>query len=118
MISLLIKIAVALKPFHKITYLLAIVIIVNMVYQLFFASIPHQPQNSSAMLHLLALGWLALVNLMLQVFTRIPEKKEYQQNFFNRIKSKLHQGVYYCLSFTFVVLSFALIVLSVKMLRL
>ena len=118
MISSLVKIAIVLKPFHKFTYLLAIIIIVHMAYQFLLVSEPSQPQDQSAMFSLLILIWLALINLMFQVFTRIPEKSTKNQRLFSRMKSKLHQGVYYILSLIFIALSVVLIILSFKMFNL
>jgi hypothetical protein len=116
-ISLLVKLSKALKPFHKLTYLLAFLIIANLAYQFLFSSIPTQPENKEAMFSLLALVWLALINLMLNVFTQIPERKR-EKFIFAKIKSKLHQLLYYLLSLVFICLSIALIILSLKMVRL
>ena len=117
MISLLVKLSTALKPFHKLTYLLALLIIANVAYQFLFSSMPAQPQNKEAMFSLLALAWLALINLMLHVFTQAPENKKNEQFIFARIKNKLHQLFFYLLSVFFIGLSIALIILSLKMLR-
>jgi len=116
-ISFFVKISTALKPFHKLTYLLALLIIANVAYQFLFSSMPVQPQDKEAMFSLLALVWLALINLMLHVFTQVPENKKKEQFIFARIKNKLHQLFYYLLSLVFIGLSIALIILSLKMLR-
>jgi len=118
MISLIIKLSTVLKPFHKVTYLLALLIVTNIAYQLLFSTEHVQIEDKEAMLSLLALAWLALVNLMLHVFTRVPENKENKQPLFTRIKNKLHQWLYSILFFVFIALSISLIILSFKMLRL
>ena len=117
MISLLVKISTALKPFHKLTYLLALLIIANVAYQFLFSSLPAQPQDKETMFSFLALVWLALINLMLNVFTQIPSNNKNEQFILTRIKNKLNRMFYYMLSLVFICLSIALIILSLKMLR-
>jgi len=116
-IPLLVKLSTALKPFHKLTYLLALLIIANIVHQLFFPTIPAQAEDKETMFSLLALVWLALINLMLHVFTQLPENKVNEQHFFARIKNRLIQMFYYLLSLVFIGLSITLVILSLKMLR-
>jgi len=116
-ISLLIKISLKLKPYHKITYVLAFLILANLVYQLIAPLGEIKDEGGGAMFSLLALAWVALINLMLHIFTRIPEKTGNRQSFFTKIKNKLHQCLYYVLSIVFLGLSVALLILSVKMLR-
>lgn len=116
MFTLLIKLSTALKPFHKLTYLLALLIIANVAYQLFFSTKSIQAVDKEAMFSLLALAWLALINLMLRVFTQINENNENKQPFFTRIKNKLHQWLYYVLSLVFIGVSISLIILSFRML--
>jgi len=116
-IPLLVKLSTALKPFHKLTYLLALLIVANLVHQLLFSTMPAQPEEKETMFSLLALAWLALINLMLHVFTQIPENKTKEHFVFARIINKLHQIFYYLLSFVFIGLSIALVILSLKMLR-
>jgi hypothetical protein len=115
LISLLVKISLALKPFHKLTYLLAFLISANVIYQLLFSTASIQANDKGTMLSLLALVWLALINLMLHLFTQIPEKVTNTQPFLIKIKNKLSQVFYTILSLVFIVLSIALIVLSFRM---
>jgi hypothetical protein len=61
---------------------------------------------------------LALVNLMIQVFSRVPITSQNKSSIVVRIKDRLHQGVYYLLSLFFVVISMAVILLTYKMLKL
>lgn len=117
MISLLTKISTVLKPFHKLTYLLALLVIANLLYQLLFSPEPSKIEDKGAMLSLLALAWLALINLMLHIFAQVPEKQQIKQTLFIRMKAKLNQGLYYMLSLVFIGLSIALIILSFKMVR-
>ena len=117
MIPLLIKLSTALKPFHKLTYLLALLIIANVVYQFLFSTMPAQAEDKETMFSLLALAWLALINLMLHVFTQIPENNEKNLFIITRIKNRLHQFFYYMLSLVFIGLSITLVILSFKMLR-
>lgn len=118
MMTYLAKVSVALKPFHKLTYLLAIMLIANIVYQLIFSVMPSAVESTEVMLNFLALAWLALVNLMIQVFSRLPVASKNKASFLTRIKSKFHHGFYYILSLVFILISIAVIVLSFKMLRL
>ncbi|WP_136037965.1 hypothetical protein [Candidatus Colwellia aromaticivorans] len=118
MITFLVKLSLVLKPFHKFTYLLAIVLIANIVYQLVFSVMPSATDSNEIMLNFLALAWLALVNFMIQVFSRIPVASQSKSTILVRIKNRFHQGFYYLLSLVFIVISIAVILLSFKMLRL
>jgi hypothetical protein len=117
MITFFVKLSTVLKPYQKVTYLLAIIIIANVGYQFLFSATPAQPDNKAAMFSLLAIVWLALINLMLQVFTLMPEKAHGALSILARIKCRLHSMLYYVLSVVFIGLSIILIVLSFKMFR-
>jgi len=117
MISCLDKISSVLRPLHKFTYLLAIVLIANIAYQLVFSVMPSVAQSNELMLNFLALAWLLLVNLMIQVFSRVPVTLQSKTSFLARIKNKFHRGLYYVLSLIFIVISIAVILLSFRMLR-
>jgi hypothetical protein len=117
MISYLIKISSVLRPLHKFTYLLAIVLIANIVYQLVFSVMPSVDESNELMLNFLALAWLLLVNLMIQVFSRLPVASQSNTSFLARVKNKFHRGIYYLLSLIFIVISIAVILLSLRMLR-
>ncbi|MFT7008206.1 MAG: hypothetical protein ACJAXJ_002745 [Colwellia sp.] len=117
MITSLVKISLALKPFNKFIYLLAIVLIVNIGYQLVFSVMPSVAESNKIMLNFLALAWLILVNLMIQVFSRVPFVLQSKSSFLARIKNKFHRGLYYVLSLVFIIISIAVILLSFRMLR-
>lgn len=117
MITFLVKISLALKPFNKFIYLLAIVLIVNIAYQLVFSVMPSVAQSNELMLNFLALAWLLLVNLMIQVFSRVPVVLQSKTSFLVRMKNKLHRGLYYVLSLIFIIISIAVVLLSFRMLR-
>lgn len=118
MIKYLVKISLALKPFYKFTYLFAIILIVNIVYQLVFSAMPSAAGSNEIMLNLLALAWLALVNLMIQIFSRAPAALLNKSSILTRIKNRIHRSFYYLLSFVFIIISIAVILLSFKMLKL
>jgi len=111
------KVALALKPFHKFTYLLAAILVANIIYQLAFTIAPSAVEPIDTMLNLLALAWVVLVNLMIQIFSQAPVILESKSSFWARIKNRFYRGVYYTLSLVFIVISFAVIFLSFKMLR-
>lgn len=117
MITFLVKISLALKPFHKFTYLLAIMLVASIAYQLAFSVTPSDAESSDVMLSLLALAWLALVNLMIQVFSQVPVILQSKSSFLARIKNRFYRGIYYFLSLVFIAISIAVILLSFKMLR-
>jgi hypothetical protein len=117
MITSLVKISLALKPFNKFIYLLAILFIVNIGYQLVFSVMPSVAESNKIMINFLALAWLLLVNLMIQVFSQLPVASQSKTSFLARIKNKFHRGVYYLLSLVFIVISLAVILLSFRMLR-
>jgi len=114
----LVKISLALKPFHKLTYVLAILLIASIIYQLAFSAVPSPTESNKIMLCLLALAWLALVNLMIQVFSRVPITQQNKNSIVARIKNRLHRGLYYLLSVLFVAISMVVILLTFKMLTL
>lgn len=117
MITCLVKIALALKPFHKFTYLLAILLVAHIAYHLAFSITSSGEESSNLMLSLLALAWLALVNLMIQIFSQVPVVLKSKSSFLARIKNRFHQGICYFLSLVFIALSIVVILLSFKMLR-
>lgn len=117
MFLFIIKLSKRLKPFKKITYLLALLIAAHVIYSLIFAADPSQAQDKSLMLSFLSLIWLALINLMLNIFTTIPEKGVGKRTWFSRVKYRLQQGLYYFLSVVFIALTLALLLLSLRMLR-
>ena len=116
MMTFLVKISLALKPYYKLTYVLAIIIVTNIVYQLIFSDVLKATEPNKLMLSLLALAWLALVNLMIQVYSSAPVASQSKISLLARIKNRLHRGLYYALSFVFIVMSTVVIILSYKML--
>jgi hypothetical protein len=117
MIAFLVKVSLVLKPFHKLTYLLAIILIANITYQLVFSAMPSLAESNEIRLYILVLVWLALVNLMIEIFSRIPVVSLRKMSFLIRMKNKVHRGLYYVLSLIFIVISIAVILLSFRMLR-
>ena len=117
MITSLVKISLALKPFNKFINLLVIVLIINIGYQLVFSVMPSAADSNEVMLSFLALTWLLLVNLMIEVFSRVPVASQSKTSFLARIKNKLYRGFYYTLSLIFIVISIAVLLLSFRMLR-
>lgn len=117
MIAFLVKLTQILKPYQKLTYFFATLILINLVYQFVFLESSMQADDKATMFSLLGLIWLVLVNLMLQIFIEIPEKTQGARSVLAWIKHKLHQMLYYILSFLFIGLSISLIILSFKMMR-
>lgn len=116
MMTFLVKISLTLKPYHKLTYVLATIIVASIVYQLVFSDVPKATESNKLMLSLLALAWLALVNLMIQVYSSVPVVSQSKISILARFKNRLHRGLYYALSFVFIVMSTVVIILSYKML--
>jgi hypothetical protein len=117
MISILVKVSNTLKPFHKLIHFIALIIIFKILYQFLFTTEPANPGNKEGMYSLLVVIWLLLINVMLHVFTKIPEKKSKAPFILSRIINKLHYFLYYILSLLFIGLSVTLIILSFKMMR-
>lgn len=117
MITCLVNISLALKPYHRLTYLLAIMLVANIMYQLVFSGMPSSVDSNEIRLNFLALVWLALVNLMIHIFSRVPAVYQNKMSFLTRIKNKIHRAFYYGLSLVFIVISIAVILLSLRMLR-
>lgn len=117
MIPILVKLSIRLKPYYKLIHLLALLVIVNLLYQFLFSTEPNRIEDKGAMLSLLALVWLALIHLMLNIFTQIPEKKQKEHSLIIQMKAKLNYMLYYILSLIFLCLTLVLIILSFKMIR-
>ena len=111
----LIRIALFLKPYHKVLYVLALLLVANMVRELLS---PENSQDSfSAMWHLLALAWLALLNLMLHLFTRVIDVNINKLSFWARVKNKFQHWLMLFFTVVFISITFAVIVLSFRMWR-
>jgi hypothetical protein len=118
MISFLVKSSLLLFPYRKFTYFFAAVLLGCIIYQLAFVDALSAAKSSTIMLMLLALAWLALLNLMVQIFSRVPIASQGKQSFILRIKGAFRRGVYYFLSLMFLAISMSIIILTFKMLRL
>lgn len=116
--SYLIKVAVALKPFKKFTYLLAIILLVNILYQLIFSALPSEEESNELRLNFLTLIWVILLNLMIQIYSRMPIASQGRRFALAKIKDKIRRGFYYLLSFVFLIITVAVIIVSFKMLGL
>lgn len=114
----LVKISVALKPFLKLTYVVAIMLIAIIVYQLVFSPATNYVESNVIIVNLLALTWVALVNLMIQIYSQVPNTSQNKPSLLTRIKTVFHRGIYYVLSLLFFVISMAVIILTFKILSL
>lgn len=113
MISLLVKLSRFLKPYQKLTYLLALFIVVHLGYQVFNSTPDDSFHFKKEALSLVMLAWLTLLNLMLNLFIHYPEKVV-KQSVLSRIKANLIQWAYYFLFIIFISLSIILIILTFK----
>ena len=118
MIALFNKVAIKLQAFRKSIYLIALLVIANIVYRLIFAPQAVTLDNSITMLNLLFLAWLALVNFMLHAFATCSDESPQKNSLLTRIKNKLNQWFEYFLAILFVGLSLTVIFLSIRMLKL
>jgi hypothetical protein len=116
--SYLIKAAVALKPIKKFTYLLAIILFANISYQLMFAALPSEMESNELRLNFLALIWIILLNLMIQIYSRMSITIQRRRSSLAKIKDKIHRGFYFLFSFLFIIITMAVIIVSFKILRL
>ncbi len=117
MITYIAKLALRLQPYRKVFYFIAILLIGNVSYRLLFLSSINQFNDSATMLNMLALVWLALLNLMLNIFTYPQKNRSVKVSLFQRLKNKLNQWVEYLLSIIFLLLTLSVIVLSIRMIR-
>jgi hypothetical protein len=111
------KIALRLQPYRKFFYLIAALLMGNIGYRLLYFSSINQFNDSVTMLNLLALVWLALLNLMLNIFTYPQQSVKVNTNLFQRFKNKLNQWLEYLLAIILLLLTVAVILLSIKMIR-
>ncbi len=111
------KLTLLLQPYRKVFYAIAILLIGNVIYRLLFLSSINQFNDSATMLNLLALVWLALLNLMLNVFISPPKNTNDKVSLLQRLKNKLNQWIEYLLTIIFLLLTLAVIALSIRMIR-
>lgn len=114
----LVKISVALKPFLKLTYVIATMLIAGIIYQLVFSPATSHAESNFIIVNLLALAWVALVNLMIQLYSQVPNISQNKPSLLTRIKTAFHRCLYYVLSLLFFVISMAVIILTFKILSL
>lgn len=112
------KAAVALKPFQKLTYLLAIILFVNIFYQLVFSSMPSEVESHELRLNLLVIIWIILLNLMIQIYSSMAIASQSHRLGLAKIKDKIYQGFLYLLSFGFIIITMAALIVTFKMMRL
>ncbi len=117
MIYNLTKLAFWLRPYRKFLYFIAALLVGNMGYRLLYLTSSGQVDDSTTMLNLLALVWLALLNLMLNVFVQPHQGESLKISLFKRIKNKINQWFEYLLAMMFLLLTLAVILLSIRMIR-
>lgn len=118
MIALFNKVAIKLQAFRKLIYIIALLVMVNIIYRLVFASQAVTLDNSVTMLNLLCLAWLALLNFMLHAFLISNTENQPKRTLLTRLKDKLNQWFEYFLAALFIGLSLTVIFLSIRMLKL
>ena len=117
MITYIAKLAIRLQPYRRLIYVIAALLIGNVAYRLLFLSSINQFNDSITMLNLLALVWLALLNLMLTVFVDPQKNENSKVTLLQRLKNKLNQWFEHLLAIMFLLLTCAVVLLSVKMIR-
>jgi len=114
----LVKISLLLKPFHKLTYVIAAMLMASIVYQLVFSPAPNHGESNIIIVNLLALAWVALVNLMIQIYAQEPNTSQTTQSYLTRIKAAFYRGLYFLLSLLFIGITMAVVLLTFKILSL
>ncbi len=102
---------------RKFVYILCLLLVSIIVYQLIFQPLSIPFQNSFANISLLVIAWLLLLNLMISIFGHSPAKITRTLSLFERVKVKLKQWMYILLSFVFIIMTFVIMFLSFRMLR-
>lgn len=110
------KLTISLQPYRKLLYFFALLLITNICYRLYYSSIT-QFSDSATMLNLLLLVWLALLNLMLTIFTNTENQENGKLSIIKRLKNKLNQWFENLLALAFIMLTFAVILLSIRMIN-
>jgi fatty acid desaturase len=59
--------------------------------------------------------WSALYFILLSFFILIPSRPDNEENFFKKIKIRLLRGIYYFFGAVFILLSLAVLILSIKL---
>jgi len=106
-----------IQPYRKIIYILALLLSGNLIHQIFFLAANELINSQNQSLNLLAIIWLALVNLMLNVFTSKKEITSEERSLFKRMKDKISHWLRTLLALIFLMLSLSVIFLTIRMLR-
>jgi len=102
---------------RKFIYILCLLLVVQIFYQLIILPASSQAQYSFANTSLLIIVWLLLLNLMISIFGNAPTKTISSLSFFARFKAKVKQWIYVFLSFVFIGMTLVVVFLSFRMLR-
>ncbi len=112
MINFLHKLSLKLQAYRTTIYVIATIVVVNVIYRLIF----NQLDNSITMLNLLLLAWVALLNFILHAFKQNNNDKKIF--LLTWLKNLLNRGLEYLLMFVFLGLTLATIILSFRLLKL
>jgi len=102
---------------RKFIFILCLLLVVQILYQLILLPPSIQPQHSFANINLLIIVWLLLLNLMISIFGNFPAKTINSLPIFERFKAKVKQWIYVFLSFVFIGMTLVVVFLSFRMLR-
>lgn len=114
------SIAKTIKPYQKVSNFIAIFVIIAILAILSIQerNVAKEVNSGYGTLLLLSTIWLLLVNLMTTVFSDISHNISDSDSLFKRLKLKLIRSLYFILALFFTLLSLAVIILTIRLLKL
>ena len=116
MLEILGKLSKKLQPLRKLSYVLIAILVAGVATYLVQSGSNHQLSNSYAILDFVVCIWLLLLNLLLSIFNDIP-KLDMQGPKFKRLKVKIQRFLYQLFAVLFMGLTFVVIFLTIRLLR-
>ncbi|MEW6983421.1 hypothetical protein AAD001_12285 [Colwelliaceae bacterium 6471] len=114
MIERLSKISKILMPYRWLSFVLLGVFLAVIIYVNLY--LPLSEQNLYNLPCLLAIIWIAAFNVAIAIFDKAPVEPAEKQSFFARLKGRLTRFFYYIIVFGFIILTLAIILLSLRFL--
>ncbi len=117
MLKTLEQIAIVLQPYRRLFIFLALLCLGTLAYQLLLTPAQQQLKSSVDTLSFLALLWLLLLNLVITIFSNTTDETSLKNSFLSGFKRKLKRMGYWLISLLFICLSLAVLIVSIRMLR-
>ena len=116
MLNFWVNVSRKLHRYLWVGYVLLAGCITSLILQFFVVS-NAQHSNDYAVLSFLGVAWLLLINTIIVTFKGVEVNRQAPTNILKRLKLKIQNAMYYLLALLFVGLTFAIVIMSVRLLR-